>query len=186
MQLFEHNLIRLEQQNYLKIGSLSANLCSQIEHLSQQVNSMLSDSNMGISERTLSIKSLRALREQQFNALQTESVQTILAVEKQHAAALEFYQILQTYKGGSFAQITESDRVRLRTLYPKIQMALAHNNLDLENQLAATLNKNYVPESKAWWQKTVGFVSNYVMGAEIDKVIETKKAVDQLTLRRSN
>ncbi|WP_154741175.1 hypothetical protein, partial [Legionella pneumophila] len=50
---------QLERQNYLKPGSLSANLCSQIEHLGKQVNDILSEPGFGITERVVTIDSLQ-------------------------------------------------------------------------------------------------------------------------------
>lgn len=180
---------QLEQQNYLKSGILSVELCSQVERLSKQANQLLSEpSTFGISERVISIESLQALREQQFNSIQVKSVQSLVAVEKQQAAATEFYRILQTYKGESLEIIPESDRVLLRKLYPKIQMALAHTDLSLENQLATALNKigpeKYEPKSKAWWKKAVGYVANYIVSAEVDNVLGTEKATAQFMSRQ--
>lgn len=175
---------QLEQQNYLKSGILSAELCSQVERRSNQANQLLSEpNNFGISEQIISIESLRTLREQQFNSIQVENVRSLVAIENQKAAATEFYRILQNYKGGSFESIPESDRVLLRKLYPQIQMALAHVDLNLENQLAAALNKvgqeKYEPQSRAWWQNAVGYLANYIVSAEIDKLLGAEKAIAQ-------
>ncbi|TIE15732.1 hypothetical protein DIZ73_20465, partial [Legionella pneumophila] len=65
---------QLERQNYLKPGSLSTNLCSQIEHLGKQVNGILSEPNFGITERVVSIESLKGKREQQIHNAQANSV----------------------------------------------------------------------------------------------------------------
>ncbi|VEB37326.1 protein SdhB [Legionella sainthelensi] len=180
---------QLEQQNYLKSGLLSTELCSQIERLSKQANQLLSVPNtFDVSERVISIESLQALREQQFNSIQVKSVQSLVAIENQQTAATEFFRILKTYKGESLEIIPESERVLLRKLYPKIQMALAHTDLNLENQLAAALNKvgpeKYEPKSKAWWQKAVGYVANYIVSAEIDKILGAESAIAQFMSRQ--
>nr|WP_277619288.1 SdhB [Legionella norrlandica] len=175
---------QLEQQNYLKSGSLTTNLCSQVEQLGKQVNEILSESSFGIEDRVVTIESLKALREQRIDATQVKSVGSIVATEGQQIAAADFYRILQAYKGMSLAQITEPDRVLLRPLYPKIQMALAHANLDLENQLTTILNttgpEKTTPQPRSWWQLAadgLGYLASYVVNYEVDKLLGTQEAV---------
>lgn len=177
---------QLEQQNYLKTGSLTTNLCSQTEHLGKQVNEILAESDFGITERVVTIESLKKLREQRINSTQVKSVQTIIATEKQQAAADDFYDILQRYKGMSLSQITEPDRILLRQLYPKIQVALAHANLELENQLTAVLNttgpEKTPPKPKSWWELArdgLGYIASYVVSYDVDKILGTKESVDR-------
>ncbi|HBD7469038.1 TPA: Dot/Icm T4SS effector SdhB [Legionella pneumophila] len=177
---------QLERQNYLKPGSLSTNLCSQIEHLGKQVNGILSEPNFGITERVVSIESLKGKREQQIHNAQANSVRAIMATEKQQAATADFYRILEAYKGMNLSQVTEPDRILLRQLYPQIQTALAHASLDLENLLTSVLNttgpEKTAPKPKSWWELAkdgLGYVASYVVNYNVDKILGTRESVDR-------
>lgn len=177
---------QLERQNYLKPGSLSANLCSQIEHLGKQVNDILSEPGFGVTERVVTIDSLQGQREQKIHNAQVKSVQVIMATEKQLAATADFYQILEAYKGMNLSQITEPDRRVLRQLYPQIQTALAHASLDLENQLTSVLNttgpEKTPAKPKSWWELAkdgLGYVASYVVNYNVDKILGTRESVDR-------
>ncbi|HCR5128579.1 TPA: SdhB [Legionella pneumophila] len=177
---------QLERQNYLKPGSLSANLCSQIEHLGKQVNDILSEPGFGITERVVTIDSLQGQREQTIHNAQVKSAQVIMATEKQLAATADFYQILEAYKGMNLSQITEPDRRVLRQLYPQIQTALAHASLDLENQLTSVLNttgpEKTPAKPKSWWELAkdgLGYVASYVVNYNVDKILGTRESVDR-------
>lgn len=177
---------QLERQNYLKPGSLSANLCSQIEHLGKQVNDILSEPGFGVTERVVTIDSLQGQREQKIHNAQVKSVQVIMATEKQLAATADFYQILEAYKGMNLSQITEPDRRVLRQLYPQIQTALAHASLDLENQLTSVLNttgpEKTPAKPKSWWELAkdgLGYVASYVVNYNVDKTLGTRESVDR-------
>lgn len=177
---------QLERQNYLKPGSLSANLCSQIEQLGKQVNDILSEPGFGITERVVTIDSLQRQREQKIHNAQVKSVQVIMATEKQQAATADFYRILEAYKGMNLSQITEPDRRVLRQLYPQIQTALAHASLDLENQLTSVLNttgpEKTPTKPKSWWELAkggLGYVASYVVNYNVDKTLGTRVSVDR-------
>ncbi|MFO2512761.1 Dot/Icm T4SS effector SdhB [Legionella pneumophila serogroup 2] len=177
---------QLERQNYLKPGSLSTNLCSQIEHLGKQVNGILSEPNFGITERVVSIESLKGKREQQIHNAQANSVRAIMATEKQQAATADFYRILEAYKGMNLSQVTEPDRILLRQLYPQIQTALAHASLDLENLLTSVLNttgpEKTPAKPKSWWELAkggLGYVASYVVNYNVDKILGTRESVDR-------
>ncbi|MFO3067370.1 SdhB [Legionella pneumophila serogroup 1] len=177
---------QLERQNYLKPGSLSANLCSQIEQLGKQVNDILSEPGFGITERVVTIDSLQRQREQKIHNAQVKSVQVIMATEKQQAATADFYRILEAYKGMNLSQITEPDRRVLRQLYPQIQTALAHASLDLENQLTSVLNttgpEKTPDKPKSWWELAkggLGYVASYVVNYNVDKTLGTRESVDR-------
>ncbi|HDS3849774.1 SdhB [Legionella pneumophila] len=177
---------QLERQNYLKPGSLSTNLCSQIEHLGKQVNDILSEPGFGITERVVTIDSLQRQREQKIHNAQVKSVQVIMATEKQQAATADFYRILEAYKGMNLSQITEPDRRVLRQLYPQIQTALAHASLDLENQLTSVLNttgpEKTPAKPKSWWELAkdgLGYVASYVVNYNVDKILGTRESVDR-------
>ncbi|HAT1820933.1 TPA: SdhB [Legionella pneumophila] len=177
---------QLERQNYLKPGSLSTNLCSQIEHLGKQMNGILSEPNFGITERVVSIESLKGKREQQIHNAQVNSVRAIMATEKQQAATADFYRILEAYKGMNLSQVTEPDRILLRQLYPQIQTALAHASLDLENLLTSVLNttgpEKTAPKPKSWWELAkdgLGYVASYVVNYNVDKILGTRESVDR-------
>lgn len=174
---------QLEQQNYLKSGILSSNLSAQAERLSQQANTLLSESGWDIPDRVIPIEALTAYREQQINSRQTQSVQAIIVAEKQQSAAVQFYQILRPYQGMPFEAVIESDRTLLRKLYSKVQMELAHSNLDLENQFASMLNTigpENLPPPKKWWQNGLNYLAGYVVSPQVDKLLKTEGNVAQL------
>jgi len=108
-----------------------------------------------------------------------------MAAEGQHLAAIDFFRILQPYKGRSLADITEPDRISLRLIYPKLQMVLAHANLGIENNLTEILNTTGLEKTadppRTWWQLAadgVSYVASFVVSPEITKLLETKVFVE--------
>lgn len=178
---------QLERQNYLKPGTLTKELCSSADNLAAEMNTMLAaDSTFQISERVATTSSLRAVREQAIEEQQVEHVKSIRAARQQSVASREFFAILRKYAGKSLADIVEEDRASLRKVYPKLQMMLAHADLDLENKLTDILNTPgskevpVVPESR--WQKVrdaIWYVASFAMSAEIDKALKTESYIDE-------
>ncbi len=177
---------QLERQNYLKSGLLSQTLCSRADLLGEQINTLLSSgSSFNITQRVISTDSLKEVREEQIKSTQIKSVQAIMAAEGQHLAAIDFFRILQPYKGRSLADITEPDRISLRLIYPKLQMVLAHANLGIENNLTEILNTTGLEKTadppRTWWQLAadgVSYVASFVVSPEITKLLETKVFVE--------
>jgi hypothetical protein len=176
-----------ERQNYLKHGLLSKELCNQADNLGKKFNEILNaDKAFNIENRVITINSLTPAREKVINENQITAVKNIVSIEKQQTAARTFYEILRKYKKSFFADIVESDRVILRRLYPKIQTALAHANLGLENECTQLLNekgpKSEATPTKSYWQKALNglnYVTSFIANTEIDALLATEKRVAQ-------
>ncbi len=176
---------QLERNNYLKSGILSQNLSSAADSLTKEINKLLASSPFNITERAVTVDSLNELREREIYESQVKNVRAIHSAEAQQKSAGQFFSILRAYAGTSFSEIIESDRAKLRTLYPKLQMILAHANLDVENQFTVILNQigpeKLKEKDNSWWGlavKAVGYVGSFAMGYEVDKLLATKDFVD--------
>jgi hypothetical protein len=177
---------QLEQQNYLKSGILSNKMCSAADSLARQMNALLADPILNITERVAGSDTIVAKRIQRLEATQVVSVQAIIASEKQQIATSAFFHILRTYEGRSLSEITESDRVLLRQIYPKIQLALAHANIYIENNITALLNKpgpeKLIPKPNTWWGLAadgLSYVASFVVNPEIVRILEREKEVSR-------
>ncbi|KTD51026.1 hypothetical protein [Legionella quateirensis] len=149
---------QFERQNYLRSGLLSDNLCESADRLAKEINKQLSESSLDIDDRIQTIDALAPIREQRIEASQVEHLEAISVARNNMASVKRFFTILEQYKGNSFSDITESDRIELRQIYPDIQIALAHANLDLENKLTGILN-TVGPKSSSWWSMATGALS---------------------------
>ncbi|WP_298626903.1 SdhB [uncultured Legionella sp.] len=177
---------RLERQNYLKSGLLSAEVIKATDKLASSINEQIASSSLNINERVALMPSFASVREQGIEASQLTQVQDIANAQNSKSSVADFFAILQEYKGKSFAEIIEPDRIRLRQIYPDIQYDLAHADFELENELANLLNtvgpaeKPVEPASKSWWQLATGavsYVASFVVSGEIDKVIAKQNSV---------
>lgn len=182
---------QLERQNYLKPGMLSARLSATLEDLSIQVNEFLSDPGFAIDERLITPEALRQIRTQGIDASQRDCVKNIIAIEDQLQAASAFYRILEPYKEMALTQITESDRVLLRQIYPKIQMALAHSELEFTNQLGMLINtmgpENPENKPRSWWQMAedgLSYVTNLLTHFEAEALLEAEPKVKGFILNQ--
>ncbi len=186
---------QFERQNYLRSGLLTHMLSESMDKLSQVVNNEIATSSLEIAERVLPVSSHAAVREQKIELGQMKDVQEIVTTQNSKKALTAFFEILANYKGKSFSDIIENDRIRLRQIYPDIQYALAHTDFELENNLANLLNtegpeKEAEPVIKPWWQRAAGYVTSFVVSGEIDKaltkesdalaILDTKIATTQL------
>ncbi|MBL7478875.1 SdhB [Legionella bononiensis] len=149
---------QFERQNYLKSGLLSNALCESADRIANEINKQLSESSFGIDDRLQTIDSFAPVREQMIEASQVEHLQAISVARNNMASISRFFTILENYQGKSFSDITEADRIELRQLYPDIQIALAHSNLDLENKLTGILN-SVGPTTTSWWSMATGALS---------------------------
>ncbi|KTD61275.1 hypothetical protein [Legionella shakespearei] len=176
---------QLERQNYLKQGTLSGELCSSVDKLSKEVNEQLAHSSYDFKGRLVTTDSLAAAREQKITESQIKNVHQIQKATAHINEAEQFYAILAKYKGKSFNEILETDRIHLRQIYPELQSAFAHQNLDLEHKLTAVLNVKGPEEElvdNSWWGSAVGaynYVSGFVVSGEIDKSLATETSVTQ-------
>lgn len=176
-------LDQFERQSYMKSGLLTQELTKFVDKLATVINDQLAPSFLDITERVSLVSSLTLIREQGIEASQMKEVQeTNDALHKKRSVG-EFILILDRYKGQSFSDLLESDRIRLRQIYPAIQYALAHSDFDLENKLANTLNTVgpvEKPASKTWWQLASGaasYVTSFVVSGEIDNTLAKRYSV---------
>lgn len=176
---------KLERQNYLKQGTLSEGLCSSVDKLGKDINNQLAKSHYEFKGRLVTTDSLAAAREQKITESQVKNAHLIQKATDNLNKAEQFYAILAKYKGKSFNEILETDRIHLRQVYPELQSALAHQNLDLEHKLTAVLNVKG-PEQEvvdnSWLGSVVGaynYVSGFVVNGEIDKTSATEMSVTQ-------
>ncbi|MGC1181440.1 hypothetical protein [Legionella sp.] len=172
----------LERNNYLKPGLLSSELTSALS----RINSSLIQSSLKVDEKqfTLSDKSLIKLREERIDVSEVSNVKTIVALEKQHRDLDVFIDILKKYAKQAFSVITETDRYKIRQIYPQIQSALAHNSLELENELALILNEISKDEELSWteWSLNkigagVGYFSTYLTSSQVDKFLAAQESL---------
>lgn len=177
---------QLERQNYLKPGTLSRELCASVDKLGKEINKQLSSSNYGFKGQVITTDSLAALREQRIAERQIKQVQAIQTAGHNINTTEKFYTILAQYQGKSFTEILETDRVQLRQMYPELQAALAHQNLDLENKLTAVLNEvgpeGPILADNSWWGSVVGvahYVTGLIVSGDIDSALATKESVTQ-------
>lgn len=176
---------QLERQNYLKQGLLSREFCSKADILARSINQLLdSDSAYNIHSRVPTTLSILPLREKEINRHQAENVAAIRLIEEQQENMNEFFSILAHYKNSSYARITEADRIVLRQLYPKIQIALAHANLKIENQFSQILNQTGPKppslQPRSYWEVIgdgVNYLKSFVVNTEIDALLATKTSI---------
>ncbi|RUR17739.1 SdhB [Legionella sp. km535] len=165
---------QFERQSYLKSGLLSSALCESADRLAKEINKQLSESTLDIDERIQTMDSLKPIREHSIQSSQIENLQAIATASNHIESIGRFFNLLEQYKGKSFADILEADRVELRQIYPDIQFALAHSNLDLENKLTNVLNMaGPTSSSSSWWSLAAGavnYVSGFVKRGEIDSL----------------
>ena len=94
-----------------------------------------------MQEKIITTDLLVAERESKINERQEKSVKNILYIMNHQTAAKEFYALLERYRGYKLTSITEKDRLHLIHLYPMVQIALAHADLVLENELTKILKQ---------------------------------------------
>jgi hypothetical protein len=176
---------QLERQNYLKQGTLTEGLCTSVDKLGKDVNKQLASSQFNFKGRVLTTDSLEAVREQKITEGQIKNADQIQKATSSIYSAEQFYSILAKYKGKSFSDILETDRIQLRQMFPDLQSALAHQNLELEHKLTEVLNVKG-PEQEvvdnSWWNtghKIYKFVSGLVVNGDIEAVLVTEKSVNQ-------
>jgi transcription antitermination factor NusG len=179
---------QFEQQNYLKPGLLTGELSASADKLANVINDQIASSFLNIKERVASVSSLASIREQSIDANQMKQVQDINEAQRCMRSVDKFYLILQNYSGKSYSDILEPDRVRLRQIYPDIQFALAHSDLDLENNLTKVLNteglaekpKEPVSEIPTHYAFVVDSpADSIVVSDEIDKILVKRNSVNE-------
>ena len=177
---------QLEQQNYLKLGILSQNLCSAAESIGKQINGLLVDPSFNIKDRVVGSDTLDLVRVQRIEATQIQGVQEIINAEKQQIANAAFFQIIRTYDGKALSEISESDRVLLRQIYPKMQKALAHADISSENAITKILNttgpEKTIPKPRTWLKLAVdgiNYVASYVVRPEVTQLLRNEHTVSR-------
>lgn len=160
----------LERQNYLKPGLLSQDLCHSVDQLRTVVNREKVSDNLLFTQ----------MREEKISDYEIEQVKTIVKLENKMDAVKQFFTQLQPYRNSPFATIPESVRHELRQLYPQFQAELAHESLELENQLTQNLNEEGPEQDTSWLGWATGYAhyaKSFVLSSEVDQVLAKKEGI---------
>lgn len=172
---------RVKQSNYLKSGTLSGPVITQLDKLSQQINVHIELSHLDNLEKVKSTSDFTELRVKQIHQAQQDIVVHMNQANASREASSQFFSILtEKYKGRNFADIQESDRQILRTLYAQMQEGMAHVNLELDAKLVEVLNQtgpDTIPP-----QGYLSWGVNWVKNSEIDNLIKQEEQVDDFYL----
>lgn len=167
---------QLERGAYLKPGLLTRDLLKAFTN----INTSLNHSSITFSEQLITVKSLNKYRKERIDVGDVNHVKTIVDLQAQERKLELFIIIMERYAGQSFTALTEQDRHQIRQIYPKIQHVIAHQNLELENQLSKTLNETGGSEDKSWskWaMKHLGTGIAYLAGSQVNQIISEKKSM---------
>ncbi|KTD79349.1 hypothetical protein [Legionella waltersii] len=166
---------KLERSNYLQAGILSDPLCQGIDRFSVEVNHHLESSQLESLDKVEMTSSFVSVREQSIHQEQQVHVQNYNQLMGNQEAARDFFNLLENYKGRSLEDIPEHARETLRNLYPKVQEAIAHVNLELDTRLVEVLNQTGPDQLP--YQGYVSYFSSFIVSAEVDTIIGKREEV---------
>lgn len=179
-------LDQFEQQNYLKTGLLSATLSQSVNQFNEEMNASLANSPYGVDKKLVTTTDLSAERAKKIEERQIECLKRLVTYESIREDLKSFNAVLFKYSGQSIDEITEADRKKLRQIYPGLQEAIAHDDLELEHQLTKMLNSIGPTDSTRSEWAVVGFFQStyhYVAGnLLVEDVLRKRPVVEKFIM----